>query len=203
MGNFDDLEEMKNKAVEFAKLLTQFELTYAPLRDDLSFSIQQWHVAKKSPFWSRTSIRCLCAAVEAALFGYRKTAERMGDLSKTKFDPDESEILSGIQIRKGVQKPKWLSPGDSVKESFRLFGKAVGCSVVVNYGEAGFSDLCDTFKVRNRLMHPKEPLDVTVNAKDIETADRAISWFNKTFASVIEQCQVQIDKKVKSLKKQQ
>jgi hypothetical protein len=92
--------------------------------------------------------------------------------------------------------PKWLSSSDSVKESFRLFAKAVECPTVVNYGEAGFADLCETFKVRNRLMHPKGPFDIQVSVQDMDTADRAIVWFNKSFTGVIDQCRDHVRKNV-------
>jgi len=184
------------------KLVRHCGLTYIPLWADLTFAIKEWQRDQTSQFWCRTSIRCFCAVVEAALFGYRKMADQMAALSKVQFDPKEVEILAGKQIKNGVERPKWLSPADSVKESFRLFGKAVGCPIALNYGDDGFRALCKTFEIRNRLMHPKEPFDVEVRVGDMKTADHAIKWFNNSHASVIEQCQAHVDKSVEKMKKQ-
>jgi hypothetical protein len=168
---------------------------------DHEFAITQWRRDRASQFWSRTAIRCLCASIEATLFGFRKMAEQMGSLAGIRFDPEEVEILSETQLRNGVQKPKWLPLADSVKESFRLFGKAAGCPLVVNYSERGFSDLCETFKVRNRLMHPKSTFDVQVSARDIDTADRAIIWLNNSVNGVLDQCRAHTRQKFENLKR--
>ncbi|MEI9960658.1 MAG: hypothetical protein WDM76_05865 [Limisphaerales bacterium] len=104
-------------------------------------------------------------------------------LSGIQFDLKEVEILTEKRIVKqnGIQttRPKYLSFPDSVKESFRLFAKAAGTITTVDYGN-NFSDLCKTFEVRNRLMHPKQPFDVQISSEDINTADREIIWFDKT-----------------------
>jgi hypothetical protein len=197
----DTQQELKRKAAELANLVSRCGLTYAPLAADLTFAIKEWQRDKQSQFWSRTAIRCLCACVEATLFSFRKMAEEMGSLSKIKFEPDEIAILSETQIRDGVQKPKWLSPADSVKESFRLFGKSVGCPVVIDYGHTGFGDLREIFKIRNRLMHPKGPFDVQVTVADINTADRAIVWFNKAFTGAIDQCRAQTNNNIANLRR--
>jgi hypothetical protein len=200
MDNLDSQEELTKKALELAKLVRQCGMTNAPLAADLNFAIQQWQSDRQSQFWSRTSIRCLCASVEAVLFGFRKMAEQMAPLSRIQFDSREVEILSEIQVRDGVERPKWLPFVDSVKESFRLFGKSVKCPIAIDYGDSGFADLCGTFKVRNRLMHPKGPFDVQVTVEELSRADRAVAWFNRTFVSVIDGCRAHNHKIVEDLK---
>ena len=44
-----------------------------------------WRLDETSQFWSRTTIRCLCAAIEATLFSFRKMAEQMAPLSGFNF----------------------------------------------------------------------------------------------------------------------
>jgi hypothetical protein len=50
-------------------------------------------------------------------------------------------------------------------------------------------------------MHPKKPFDIEVSAKDIETAEKGIAWFNKAYTSVIDQCQAHIAQNVANLSK--
>jgi hypothetical protein len=120
-------------------------------------------------------------------------AERMATVSGVQFDKDELEILIEQRTVKGpngvqVVRPKFLPFPESVKETFRLFAKSVGATLKIDYGVQGFSKLCDTFSIRNRLMHPKQPFDVQVDAKNIDTANEGIAWFNQTHHEVIDQC---------------
>jgi len=120
-------------------------------------------------------------------------------LSGIQFESKEVEILTEKRTVKqnGIQtvRPKYLALPDSVKESFRLFAKAAGLTVNVDYRN-GFLDLCGTFDVRNRLMHPKQPFDVQITSEDINTADRGIIWFDKTCASVIDQCNARFNRNI-------
>jgi hypothetical protein len=182
--------DLFDKQTELLKLVRHIGLTYLPLRSDVTYAVKQWQ-NDPSQFWSRTSIRCICAAVEAKLFAFRKMAEKMVILSRIEFEPKEIEILTEKRVVEvnGIQttRPKFLPFPDSLKESFRLFAKAAGTTVIVDYGDK-FTDLCKTFEVRNRLMHPKQPFDVQVSTEDINTADRGIIWFDKTSTSVTDQC---------------
>jgi len=192
----DDQAFFRERYETLQKLVSRCGFTYQPLQSDLTYAIKQWQQDKGSQFWSRTAIRCLCAVIEACLFGFRKMAEEMASVSKVQFEPEEAEILAGVRIKNGIQRPKWLSPTDSVKESFRLFGKSVGCTVAVDYGDAGFAALAEVFKIRNRLMHPKMPFDVEVRESDLQTADKAIKWFNGAFVGVIDQSNAHVAKTV-------
>lgn len=191
-----EAEDLLDKATELLKLVRLSGLTYLPLHSDVTYAIKQWQ-SDPSQFWSRTSIRCLCAAVEATLFAFRKMAEKMTILSGIQFDSKEMEILSEKKINGGR---KYLPFPDAIKESFRLFAKAAGTTVTVDYGDK-FLDLCKTFEVRNRLMHPKQPFDVQVTTENINTAERGIIWFNKTYMSVIDQCHAHFGKNIENLRK--
>jgi hypothetical protein len=120
------------------------------------------------------------------------------------FETEEKEILTEERIvvknRVQTKQSKRLPFSDSVKESFRLFTKAIGATIKIDYGGSGYSALCKTFEVRNRLMHPKSPFDVEVKAQDIETAEQAINWFNKTYIDMVDKCQTHLDQTVEAMK---
>jgi len=198
-----EAKHLRDKAAELYKLVRLSGLTYLPLHSDVDYAVQQWR-SDPSQFWSRTSIRCLCAAVEATLFAFRKMAEKMAVLSRIQFDSDEIEILTEKRIvKKGgdqMTRPKFLPFQDSIKESFRLFAKAAGTTVIVDYGD-DYLNLCKTFEVRNRLMHPKKPFDVEVNEDDMKAAGRGIIWFNTAYVGVIDQCHAHFGKNVEQFKK--
>ena len=191
--------ELEKQAAELRKLINLSAITLAPLESDFNFALE--HSRKEqNHFWSRTALRCLCAAVEARLFTFRKMAEQLGGISGVQFDAKEVEILTEQRIvieQSGAQsiKRRSLPFPDSVKESFRLFGKAVGATLVLTYG-TGYSRLCETFELRNRLMHPKAAFDVEVRADQIDTGNRGIEWFNEAYTGVLEQCQAQIQQRI-------
>jgi len=146
---------------ELRKLIRLSTLTALPLHADFNYAASQWRADPQSQFWARTSIRCLCAAIEAGLFTFRKMAEKMAVVNNVKFDKKETEILTEQRAvrSKGIEKacPKFLPLRESVVQSFRLFAKAAGIRFVVDIGQ-GYQALCATFEVRNRLMHPKDIL---------------------------------------------
>jgi hypothetical protein len=192
MGKAQELKGLLEKGVNLQKLINLSSLTIQPLQSDYNYAVDQWQKNRNSQFWSRTAIRCLCAHIEATLFTFRTMAEKIGALSNAQFNKEEMEVLTEQRkvIVKGVEtaRPKWLQFPDSLKESFRLFAKAVGAEVTIDYGVEGFSNLRKVFDIRNRLMHPKKPFDVQVSAEDLDTADRAIAWFNDTHIGVLDQC---------------
>jgi hypothetical protein len=205
MDNKATQEDLRKMEAALGKLIRHSSLTMLPLEADWNETIKRWQQGRKSQFWSRMAIRCLCAAIEARLFIFRKMAEKMAPLGGMQFEPDETEILTEerIVVRNGVQtkQPKRLPFPESVKESFRLFVKATGATLKINYGVAGYSALCKTFEVRNRLMHPKSPFDVEVKGQDVETAEQGILWFNKTYIDMVDRCQTHLDQTVEATKK--
>jgi hypothetical protein len=200
-------EELRKMGAELQRSINHASLTVAPLDSDVTEAGKRWRAESKqtpSQFWGRIAIRCFCAAVEARLFTLRKMAEQMAVLYGIQFTSEETDILAEqrtVTGDNGVQtvRPKWLPFPDSLKESFRLFAKPVGTVVTLDYGPGGFSDLCSTFQVRNRLMHPKQPFDVEVKAEDMKAADRGMEWFNRAIADLLGECQTVIRKRIATL----
>jgi hypothetical protein len=199
-----EVATLLKKEQELQKLINLSALTLRPLHADFNYAVSEWRASNKSQFWARTSIRCMCAVIEAALFTLRKMAEQLAVVNDVQFERKEAELLAEKRIVKGngVEKvrPLFLPFRESVIQSFRLFGKALGVRIVIDFGN-GFDALCATFEVRNRLMHPKNPFSVEVRESDIQTADIAIAWFNITHLDVVAQSQSQIGTRVNELRK--
>src|SRR5947209_13725640 len=94
MSKSPDLEDLEKKATNLRKLISLSSLTIAPLEADFNEATRHWRESGKSQFWSRTAIRCLCAAIEARLFSFRKMAEELAIVSGVQFDKEETEILT-------------------------------------------------------------------------------------------------------------
>ena len=63
---------------------------------------------------------------------------------------------------------------------FALTGRVVALKVEnsLHTSESEWSDLKLAMSVRNRLMHPKKPEDLTVSEAEVEAASRASAWID-------------------------
>jgi len=186
---------------ELNKLIRQKMLTLGPLDADYNLAGKYWRSdTQNRQFWSRVVLRCLCADIEARLYVFRRIALEASNLTKISFTKQEHETL--IEMREVVEngnvrtKPKWLPIGDSIKESFRLFAKAVGASFAPDCSANGFKALCDTFTVRHRLMHPKDVFAVEIRDKDVQTAEEGIHWLNQQCENLFTQCHAEIGARI-------
>ena len=192
---------MLKQGEELNKLIRQKMLTLGPLDADYNLAGKYWRSdTQNRQFWSRVVLRCLCADIEARLYVFRRIALEASNLTKISFTKQEHETL--IEMREVVEngnvrtKPKWLPIGDSIKESFRLFAKAVGASFAPDCSANGFKALCDTFTVRHRLMHPKDVFAVEIRDKDVQTAEEGIHWLNQQCENLFTQCHAEIGARI-------
>lgn len=194
-------EELLKLREALLRQVRQAYLTMGPLESDLTEASRRWNAENRSQFWARVVVRCLCAAIEARLFVFRRMAEKLAVVSGVQFDQKELEILTERRVIPGPNgptvRPKWLPFPDAVKESLRLFAKATQTSVTVDYSASGFRSLCGLFEIRNRLMHPKEPFDIEINPKNIATANAGVDWFDKIHVDLVNKCQAQVEARVK------
>jgi hypothetical protein len=186
-------QDLWKQGEELHRLIEQKTLTLVPLDTDYNLAGKYWRSDMQNrQFWSRVVVRCLCADIEARLFIFRRIALEAANISKVSFTKEERETL--VEMREVVEngnvrtKPKWLPIDDSIKESFRLFAKAMRASFTLDCNAKGFRSLCDTFIVRNRLMHPKDVVALEVHDKDVQTAEEGIHWLNQQCENLFVQC---------------
>jgi len=199
--NRTEHQNLLKQGEELNKLIRQKMLTLGPLDADYNLAGKYWRSdTQNRQFWSRVVLRCLCADIEARLYVFRRIALEASNLTKISFTKQEHETL--IEMREVVEngnvrtKPKWLPIGDSIKESFRLFAKAVGASFAPDCSANGFKALCDTFTVRHRLMHPKDVFAVEIRDKDVQTAEEGIHWLNQQCENLFTQCHAEIGARI-------
>ena len=184
--------KQKEKAAELFKLHKQLLLTINVLDADVKFAAKQWRQNTSDQFWARTSIRCFCASVEGVLSVLKNVTPDTAIYFDVHLSEGEIELATERRKRNknGVIKEiRVFSPfPERVKEAFKLFSKAHAVEIPIEYDNAGFNDLCVTFELRNRLMHPKGIFDLQVNNQAIETAIRGQKWFASTLDVVLEKC---------------
>lgn len=182
----------KKSATEMAKLIKTLTLTINVLDSDVKFAADHWRMEPSNQFWRRTLIRCLSALAEGTLGLLKNITPDSAKFFDVNLSEKDIEIATECRLhtKDGVTKtsPKFLPFPENVKETFKVFVKAHAAEVVINYENQGSRDLCSTFELRNKLMHPKGPFDVEVNDKAVDDAERGMKWLDVTLRSVLAEC---------------
>jgi hypothetical protein len=66
----------------------------------------------------------------------------------------------------------------NIQFAFRMYARFCDLRFSLHTSESEWGDLKLAMAVRNRLMHPKKPEDLTVSKADVETASRASAWID-------------------------
>jgi len=172
--------ELREQGREAKRRSAQMKLTLAPLEADVNFAAQELQKNQRNQFWRRTVVRCLLAATEALLWNMRNVAPAVAAVSRVELTPHELEIINEkrVVLREGKTetRPYWLKFRDNIKATFEMFAKVHGVTLVWK-DSADLDALCQTYELRNRLMHPKRPYDPEVSDSAIEAAQRGANWF--------------------------
>lgn len=194
-------ESLEQKATTIGRMLSNLNLTLAPLEADLGFAGQQWAKDKGNQFWRRTMIRCFLAYTEALLWNMRAIVPNAMDLIGVQLSTAEREVIEERRkaVVDGVQvtKSKFLPFRDSFKATFTLFAKGFGVAFAVNTGKE-FDALCATYELRSRLMHPKKPFDPDVSDDAIKKTQVAVSWFVGEYQRLMAACKRKIETSITS-----
>ncbi len=188
-------EAQKKSAAEIVKMHRQLMLTIKVLTADVRFAEAQWRL-DKSQFWHRTVIRCVCALVEGTLGLFKNISIPTAGFYGISLSEDDLKVAT--ERRKcrenNVEKmrPAFLPFPDNVKQTFKLLTKAHGVEVKIKYDADGFSELCKTFELRNKLMHPKGPFDLQVTDDALHGAVKGMTWFDGAVALALDECKKKI-----------
>jgi hypothetical protein len=184
--------DQKKKAAAMSKLNARLLLTIAVLDSDVNFAADEWGKHPDSQFWRRTLIRCICALVEGTLGMIKNVTPQTATYFSVALTERDIEIITEQRrfMEQGVEKkrPVFLPFPENIKMTFKLFAKAHAVEAAMKCEEPGFEALCQTFQLRNKLMHPKEPFDVDVSDMATDAADCGMKWFDSNFRHVLRAC---------------
>ena len=174
--------------------LNQLRLTATVLDSDLRFAIQNHRADPSSQFWRRTVIRCLMALMEAVVWNMKQLAPKVAEISGVVLTPKELQLAAELQevpTAEGTQyrpkSPKFPRFPDSLAAAFTLFAK-VHRVPQASTRDQGFDDLCATYRLRSRLMHPKTIFDPAVTDSDIANAQSGVAWWNREYGALMARC---------------
>jgi hypothetical protein len=186
-------EEKKQKAKELLKSLKSTMRALQILREDVRFAEEQLnqHKVSHEQTCRRTLIRCVCAIVEGTLSLMKAATPPAADFFSVSLIDKEIELATGRCKKTGKQLP-FLSFQENVKETHKIFMKAHGIQMTINYSDDGFKDLCEMFKLRNKLMHPKTLFDIEVSDDAFNASIRGSNWFDSMGVKIMEQSKKEI-----------
>jgi hypothetical protein len=125
----------------------------------------------------RNAVRTLAATVEGFLFSIKDMAHSSADFNGQTLTYDENKfLLERRAVLRDGDKHRFIPFKDNFKESFRLYAKCSGYHSPVDFNDDGFAALCETFELRDQLMHPKSYLTFCVTTPQTKRAGKAIEW---------------------------
>jgi hypothetical protein len=185
--------EQKQKANEVQKQLRQGLLqAIAVLDSDVNFAREQWLKSPDSQFWRRSLLRCCCASAEGTISLIKQVTPKCADFFGVNLTDSDIKVVTERRtyVENGVEKskPAFLPFRDNVKESFKVFAKAHTISSSADFSASSFTELCQAFDLRNKLMHPKNVFDLGVDDKALDEADRGLKWFKHSLVRLLKDC---------------
>ena len=184
-------DQVQSDINEIRRLARHMMLTIEPLQSDVDFADNQLDVNRRSQFWRRTAIRCGLALVEATLWNMKHLSERAASLTGFQLTTDDLRTIKEekTRVKDGTSfaRHSFLPFPQNLKATFSIFAKVHGVSLSTQF-DSGFDALCKTYELRSRLMHPKQPFDVSVSDNDIDIAQRGAYWLNRELAQLMKQC---------------
>src|SRR3546814_13751112 len=79
------------------------------------------------------------------------------------------------------EQKRYLSTMATIRLTTRI-AKKFASDCEPDFGGAGWSDLKDTFALRNRITHPKREIDLQISEQDVARAISAFHWFSRSQA---------------------
>jgi hypothetical protein len=172
---------------------TEHENLIAQLKQDVQQAFQ--NVAGNDQFWCRTLVRAVFSYLEAHSYVIRSTTLKM-------LKPDESNIESIARIAlladTAYQPSKTgkLEDAGEPKTTFinyfaftlRTYAEAGGmkaADIDKFFGDNAFNQLQRAKRVRDRLTHPKQLVDIGVTPAEVLDVTNAFNWVGE-FVSDIE-----------------
>jgi hypothetical protein len=131
----------------------------------------------------RSWVRTLCSQVEAFAFGMKQFLASTAQFPNVRLTPldvmllrEESyEITDSGETK--IKSDRWVRPETNLKFVAKIAGRALNFEYSVNPNAPGWKALMSTFRVRNRLVHPKSAADLIVQDEEIVTTNEGHSWF--------------------------
>ncbi len=82
-------------------------------------------------------------------------------------------------------RPNFIQFEKSLLFSFAMFAKVSLSELKLDVGKAGYGSMLQTNKIRDGLMHPKNPDGLSISTEQLRTVREGLEWFRGEFMRFI------------------
>lgn len=171
-------EDKIRDVLPFIELQDERNELFGILQGDVTSADEMLKQNPTNQYLRRTVVRTTFAMIEGhlnilaqnVLDGYRNN---QFSLSKEELE----KIAEEISTKRGMR-PKYMSMGDKVTFYFKIFARKFGgLDFIVDSTTKGWDQFDNAIQIRNRLMHPKQLEDTSVDDKQLTSIIDVARWF--------------------------
>ena len=192
-------EQLEVMTAQVTALQEQMSETLMHLYADMEAALAEWRKNTGDQYRRRILVRCIFATIEAVIWNIKNSLPKLAEISGVQLSSDEIAVATEVRIvekdGQRIEKKNFLRFRDNLKATFRIFGKVYGVTYTIQSPQ-GLDALCDTYEVRNRLMHPKTPTDPIVTDEDIRVSQQGVAWLSSEFNTLFRVCNTAKELKV-------
>jgi hypothetical protein len=134
----------------------------------------------------RTAVRTIAAAIEAMVWMYRDEVIEVAMTLETCRPEDEQALAVRVAVLDSNGAMHWQPRHLPVLSHFRyLANLAERCSTrhQFDFAQNGWSQVQDTMRLRNRMMHPKSRQDLIADPEAVDSAFKGFDWLCREIVS--------------------
>ena len=157
---------------------------WVTLRDEY-YILQEELLQSDTPIHRRNFIRSVCSNVEGTLNWLMKqlsdNAAALSSTEKMAFKEQQLKVKDNGEV---VISSLHLKTKVKIKMVFKFLSKYPGGNKI-DLQDNNFNKLNASFKVRDRLMHPKNDSDLTVSEEEVQSMIDGYRWYIKGYQETL------------------
>jgi len=127
------------------------------------------------PYRRRTFIRTSHAFVEGVCYGLRMFCSVAENIPGHCLTTEELDYILERPRQDG--RPNYLKGDDVVKDSFKYAAKVLSLDFRLNCNHQGWINFKNSREVRDKIMHPKEIVNLNISEKEVADCHEGLQWF--------------------------
>ncbi len=158
-----------------------------------------------SQFWRRTLVRTSFAFIEGVVYRMKQLAFEVFSCEEASLSRSEVAMLleESYELNdkgEAISRAKYLQITTNMKFAFKALARAYGVNYDLVVDEAERDNFKKALKIRDRLMHPKSTLDLTVADAEVSTVDKAVGWFGESARELQSEITLSLNERTDALK---
>jgi hypothetical protein len=192
------LERFRRLVDAYSDGLANLQAMHQIFMKDFALVVKMQHGDAKQDIAGRMACRVLFANVEAIIFAMKRIALILSEHDKGNFSVAEVAMLNELAYElddkgKARSQPKFIPLLKNLQFAFDVCARVFEVSFQLDLSDASWGSFQRALKVRNRITHPRGPVDLEMSDDDFEQLSKAASWFTKNFGELSKQFRNKID----------